>query len=141
MIGIDTSFLVAFEDGHHNLHGAARETARQYASEGFAVAPQVLTEFIHVVTDPRRFEYPLSAAEAVSRTRRWWDSGETRHVVPGDRAVDLFTEWMVGLSRTRKQVLDTMLAATYKAAGVALIATTDFRDFTVYPGIHPIVIS
>jgi len=41
----------------------------------------------------------------------------------------------------RKWILDTMLAATYKCAGVALIVSTNFRDFAVFPGMHPVLVT
>jgi len=36
-------------------------------SEPLALAPQVLTEFVHGVTDPRRFAFPLSMEVALER--------------------------------------------------------------------------
>ncbi len=141
MIGIDTSFLVAFEDSSHQLHAAARDVAERYAAETFALAPQVLTEFVHVVTDPRRFEHPLTMNEALERASRWWDARETRRVTPNDTAIELFVDWMSRFDLGRKRILDTMLAATYKSAGVALIASTNARDFAVFPGVHPVLLS
>ena len=141
MIGIDTSFLVAFEDSSHRLHAAARGIAERYATETFALAPQVLTEFVHVATDPRRFEHPLTMNEALEHASKWWDARETRRVAPSDESVSLFVEWMSRFDLGRKRILDTMLAATYKCAGVALIASTNFRDFAVFPGVHPLLVT
>ena len=141
MIGIDTSFLVAFEDSSHRLHAAARSVAERYAAETFALASQVLTEFVHVVTDPRRFERPLTMSEALTRAAKWWDARETRRVAPSDKSVLLFVEWMSQFDLGRKRLLDTMLAATYKSAGVALIASTNARDFAVFPGVHPVLLT
>ena len=50
--GFDTSFLVAAEAAEHAEHVAARarlKTMRQ-SCDTFALTPQVLAEFIHVVT-------------------------------------------------------------------------------------------
>ena len=60
--GLDTSFLVAVEVAEHAEHGAAGETLSTLLAAGdrIALAPQVLAEFIHVVTDPRRFIRLLS---------------------------------------------------------------------------------
>ena len=59
--GIDTGFLVAAEVVEHPGHQAARSIIAALVANGdeFALAPQVLAEFIHVVTDPRRFTTPL----------------------------------------------------------------------------------
>jgi hypothetical protein len=54
-----------------------------------ALAPQVLTEFIHVVTDPRRFSRPLAMVEAVERAQHWWEAREVRPMLPGVDATRL----------------------------------------------------
>ncbi len=57
---------------------SAREFAAAHAPDGLALAPQVVAEFTHVVTDPRRSEMPLSVSEALGRSRRWWNAREVR---------------------------------------------------------------
>ncbi|MFP4376196.1 MAG: type II toxin-antitoxin system VapC family toxin [Spirochaetales bacterium] len=138
---MDTSMLVCFEIEEHPLHNEARLLARDHAHEGFAIAPQVLAEFIHVCTDPRRFERPLTMEDAGARSRRWWRATESTQVWPNDEAVSLFHEWMSSFRLGRRRLLDTMLAAIYRAAGVGAIATSDARDFAVFPGIHPVVLT
>ena len=63
--GIDTGFLVAVEVVEHPRHAPAQAKIASLVSAGdeFALAPQVLAEFIHVVTDPRRFSQPLNMPE------------------------------------------------------------------------------
>jgi predicted nucleic acid-binding protein len=141
MIGIDTSFLVAFEISSHPHHVAARKIAEHHRGEGFGCAPQVLAEFLHVVTDRKRFERPLSIPQALNASQRWWDAVETWRVVPTSDAVSLFLQWMRDFQLSRKRILDTLLAATYKAANIALIVTTDARDFSHFPGMHPLILS
>jgi hypothetical protein len=48
-----------------------------------ALAPQVLMEFAHVVTDPRRFSRPLEMSEALVRADMWWRAREVVQVFPG----------------------------------------------------------
>jgi predicted nucleic acid-binding protein len=54
--GIDTDFLVAAEITGHPNHQAADVLLSKLLDEGhdFALAPQTLAEFVHIVTDPRR---------------------------------------------------------------------------------------
>ncbi|HCN27908.1 MAG TPA: hypothetical protein DIT64_03820 [Verrucomicrobiales bacterium] len=68
-IGIDTGFLVAAEVAEHPDHQVARLKIQQSRSAGdrFALAPQVMAEFLHVVTDPKRFSQPLSMEAALER--------------------------------------------------------------------------
>ena len=71
--GFDTGFLVAAEVQGHSEHEAARSRLAEMrlAGDRFARAPQVLAEFIHVVTDPKRFTEPLSMAAAIERAEVW----------------------------------------------------------------------
>ena len=54
--GVDTSFLVAVELVSHARHGDSRCLRDRFLKGGeqFALVPQVLAEFVHIVTDPRR---------------------------------------------------------------------------------------
>jgi len=45
-------------------------------NDRFALAPQVLAEFIHIVTDPKRFSSPLTVELALRRAETWWNSKE-----------------------------------------------------------------
>jgi predicted nucleic acid-binding protein len=51
--GADTSFLVAVEIVEHEHHADALRVLRELLTRGdrVALAPQVLAEFVHVVTD------------------------------------------------------------------------------------------
>lgn len=69
--GLDTSFLVAVEVSCHADHAAARLAADTLRRTGdrFAIAPQVLSEFVHIVGDPRRFTAPLTMVQALERAK------------------------------------------------------------------------
>lgn len=140
MIGIDTSFLVALSVRDHPAHPRAWEL---FESEirgvdgSMAVGAQVLAEYCQVVTDSRRFERPLSMPEAVELCEEWWMARETRPV-PVDAEVGvLFLSWMHEFGLGRKNLLDTLLAATYHRAGVERLATTNWRDFSRYGVFQP----
>lgn len=63
MIGVDTTFLIQLELIELPAHLAAHELLQREILQPqvpLALAPQVLAEFIHVVTDPRRFQKPLT---------------------------------------------------------------------------------
>ena len=46
------------------------------AGDVIAVAPQELAEFIHVVTDPRRFTQPLDMTAARHVAEHWWTASK-----------------------------------------------------------------
>ena len=94
--GLDTSFLVAVEVGGHKDHHVARAVAESLRRKGdrFVIAPHVLAEFMHVVTDPRRFSSPLTMDQALRRAEAWWNSNDVDWALPDERAVTWFLKAM-----------------------------------------------
>lgn len=136
MIGIDTTFLVCMEIKEHPMHEAGWESFRREvldANERVALAPQVLLEFIHVVTDPKRFANPLAMSEAIGRAKYWWMAAESVHVYPTSEAVLICLQWLEQFGLGRKRLLDTQLAATLWTTGVRRLLTLDPKDFATLP--------
>ena len=134
--GLDTSFLVAVEVASHAEHARARSRFQKLlkAEDTFALAPQILAEFIHVVTDPRRFSSPLAMEQAIERAEVWWNATEVVHVLPTAESTLLFLGWLEDHRLGRKRLLDAMLASTFQAAGVTSILTLNRDDFVVFGG-------
>ncbi|HLF30316.1 MAG TPA: type II toxin-antitoxin system VapC family toxin [Xanthomonadales bacterium] len=135
MIGLDTSFLVGLAIREQPAHAACRDLfdSRIVGREASAaICSQILGEFVHVVTDPRRFSRPLDIDEAVEICGQWWQARECRIIEPTPHSFPLFVDWMHRHRLGRKRVLDTLLAANYHSAGITRIATTDWRDFKLF---------
>ncbi len=135
MIGLDTTVIIAHEIRECAEHGAVRahiESASREGLEQYALCPQVLQEFLHAATDPRRFEIPLPFDEALTRARRWWKSVEVVHCHPGDGAWDQASHWLREFRLGRKRILDTCLAATYHERGITRLATANRADFAIF---------
>lgn len=135
MIGADTSFLVGLAVSEHPVHEVcwrlfSDEISGQPGS--MALTPQVLAEFAHVVTDPRRFERPLEMRGALDLCEQWWNALECFPVTVDTEVGVLFLSWMREFGLGRKQLLDTLLAASLYRAGVQRIASTNWRDFNRY---------
>jgi predicted nucleic acid-binding protein len=131
--GIDTDYLVALEIRDHIHHEAADLLLRQLLDSGhdFAVAPQTLAEFIHVVTDARRMRDPLEMGEAIQRAEFWWEAKEVVRLFPNERSVG---DWLVWLNRHRlgrRRLLDTLLAATLSSHGIKRLITNNGSDYGV----------
>jgi predicted nucleic acid-binding protein len=139
--GLDTGFLVAFELPEHPAHTATRSRITALVSHGdrLSLAPQVLAEFIHVVTDPRRFTQPLSIDDARKLALQWWSAAEVDHAFPNTAATQQFLDWHRVHSLGRKRLLDTLLAATYHETGVTHILTLNPTDFDILGGITSVV--
>jgi predicted nucleic acid-binding protein len=134
---IDTTFLIQLEiresEGHDNAHRFLRSLLD--GGHQLGLVPQVLEEFLHVCTDPRRFERPLSMTEALDKADFWWRAAEVQQVLPTADAVALFLEWMRGLRLGRRRIHDTLLAATCVTAGIKEIVTSDRDGFQVFGGL------
>ena len=143
MVGLDTTFLVHLEVQEAEAHAAAMEVLRRDIlgrDREAALAPQVLAEFVHVVTDPRRFERPLSMAQALAKANFWWNAGEVERVFPDEQVVRRFLAWMQEHRLGRKRLLDTLLAATYYESGITRVVTSNARDYRVFGVFDPIEI-
>lgn len=135
MIGLDTTVLVAHEiaeaPGHESIRTGVSDLIA-VGGERLALAPQILQEFLHVSTDPRRFQHPLDFEEALKRANFWWRAVETTHCFADDRVTRCFVDWMRGHRLGRKRILDTFLAALYYTRGVERLATANKDDFAVF---------
>ena len=138
MTGVDTTFLLQLELVEAPLHAAAHEFLKREiltTTEELAIVPQVLCEFIHVATDPRRFTRPLTVDQAIAKAHFWWNARQTRQILPTAAATDLFLSWLAQFQLGRKRLLDTQLAAILWTAGVRRLFTSNPRDFTLF-GFH-----
>lgn len=86
---------------------------------------------MHVVTDPKRFTQPLTIDAALERAEIWWDSPEVDQVGSDALSMHTFFVWMRQHHLGRKRILDTLLASTFREAGVSSILIANSRDFTV----------
>lgn len=135
MIGADTTFLIQLEAAELPANSDAQTLLQEevLAPEiSLAIAPQVIAEFLHVITDSRRFSKPLTMDEATVRARYWWNCAEITQVFPNNASISQSLEWIDQHRLGRKRILDTQLAATYHSAGVNTIITSNGSDFALF---------
>jgi predicted nucleic acid-binding protein len=133
--GLDTSFLVTAEIIECDQNRVTRDWIRDTLSKNdarLALSPQVLCEFIHIVTDPKRFQNPFSREVANYRAAAWWGAKEIVQVFPSATSVQMFLHWLERCKLGRKRILDTMLAATYFSNNIDHIASCNVRDFEIF---------
>ena len=132
--GLDTGFLVALELHEHADHAdaAAKLAGHIAAGDRIAVAPQVLSEFLHVVTDSRRFTKPFDMVTARQVAEKWWTAAEVIQIFPDDAATRQFLTCVGQHKLGRKRLLDTLLAATFREASIFSILTTNSTDFAIF---------
>jgi predicted nucleic acid-binding protein len=87
-----------------------------------------------MVTDPKRFTQPLRMPEALEWARYWSDAEETM-LCPSDLAVhQQWLRWVEEYGLGRQRLIDTLLAAICRTAGVFEIFTLNPQDFAVFDG-------
>lgn len=139
VLGVDTDVLVHWAMADAPRHRAVRRLFDREVGEAghsLGLTLQVLFEFLHVVTDSRRFEKPLEMRQALDLTRELWGAPEVMRIRPTVRVYPRACELIEQLGLGRKQILDTALAATLEAAGIHRLATLNRRDFAVFPFIE-----
>jgi len=131
---IDTDFLVALEIRDHIFHKPADALLNRLLDGGheLAVAPQILAEFVHVVTDAKRMKEPLSMDDALARAECWWQAREVLRIYPDGDTVTTWISWLRDHRLGRKRLLDTLLAATCASHGIANIISNNGADFQVF---------
>ena len=141
MTGLDCNILVQLALADHPAHAATVVAVQNEVQRDDAlVFPSlVVTEFLHVVTDARRFDPPLTMIEAL-------DWMEEILANPAFKLLELCPEslrqtfrWMRQFSLGRKRILDTHLAAVLHTAGARRLLTSNPGDFTVFGVLEMVV--
>lgn len=119
MIGLDTSILVAHAIVEHPQHEASHQWLAEAITrdETFAITSGILAEFIHIVTDARRFKTPLSISEALERATFWGAAREVTLLAADDGVNAQWLKWLADFHLGRKRLLDTLIAVTWHVAG------------------------
>ena len=139
--GLDTNVLVYAHVASLPEHGVVRDfLTRQLARRDvtLVVTPSILHAFVHVVTDPRRFEPPVPMGEALAIARLYLGRANVECVpTDADALAHVFT--LVdrhGLGR--KRLADTLLAATLLRNGVSELITCNRSDFEAFSGLQTV---
>ena len=135
MIGLDTSILVARSIAEHPQHEASHQwlDGAITRNQTFAITSGILAEFIHIVTDGRRFETPLSISEALERAAFWGEAREVTLLSADDVVNALWLKWLTASrmdcsSIARRSNSDSSIWGFRRAIdNMALTASSKFR--------------
>ena len=93
-------------------------TALRRKHTTFVITALVLHEFIHVVTDARRFQPPVPMAQAIALAQQYLGRSNIEYAVVDELALGLALDSPDSLRLGRKRIADTLLAATLLSRGV-----------------------
>lgn len=134
-LGIDSNVLLQAHlpalDRHELAH---RYLNRQLALPGVTLVftPLVLHEFVHVVTDGRRFDPPVAMTEALTLARGYLGRSNVECIATDEGSLLLALDLLSRHDLGRKRIADTLFAATLLAHGVHRLVTFHVADFKIF---------
>ena len=134
MTGIDTTFLIDLEIKESPRHERAVEIFNKWREEKnsfLVIYSNVFNEFLHVITDAKRFVNPVPMATAIERCWYWIDHQRVKVVYSSDDSLKRLLLWMSMHELGRKRINDTTMAAVYAQEGVSKIITANPADFEI----------
>jgi toxin-antitoxin system PIN domain toxin len=134
-LGIDTNVLVYAHMASLAEHAAVRDFLARLLGRRevtLVVTPAVLHEFVHVVTDPRRFQPPVAMSEALALARLYLGRANVDCVATDAEALADALALLERHGLGRRRLADTLFAATLLRHGVRQLVTCDVDDFAVF---------
>lgn len=140
MTGLDCNILVQLALQDHTANVATVAVAQAEAQRGnHLVFPSlVIDEFLHVITDERRFSPPLTMVEALDWTENFLSNSSVSVLTATPESLRQALHWMRQFNLGRKRILDTQLAAIFHTGGVNRLLTSNPADFEVF-GVFEII--
>jgi predicted nucleic acid-binding protein len=96
------------------------------------VTALVLQEFVHVISDARRFDPPVSMSEAIAIAKGYLARTNVECLTIDDTSCRVAFEFLERHRLGRKRMADCLLAATLLDRGVHRLATFNTRDFSLF---------
>ncbi len=135
MIGIDTCFLIDlyWQDSPRNKNARAlySKIANDETTQ-LAVYFNCFNEFLHVITDSKRFSNPFSIKEAIDVIDFWCDIDRVKVLYPDDTVFKRTITWMNMYNLGRNRINDTQMASCYLSNNITSIITANPKDFEIF---------
>src|SRR5665213_1391814 len=134
MTGLDCNILVQLAMADHPANAATVTIVQTEVQSGnrLVFPPLVINEFLHVITDARRFSPPLTMVEALDWVEDFLASPAVGLIEPTPESLRETLRWLRQFQLGRKRVLDTHLAAVLHTVGVRRLLTSNPGDFAVF---------
>lgn len=138
-IAVDTNVLIYGHVARFPEHERARTWIYQQLDQAdvtLVTTPMILSEMVHVITDPRRFEPPVPVQEALEIARNWIGRSNVECLATSEEAAAITFDLMDRHGLGRHRLADTMLVATMLVHDVTILATRNTRDFSIFSQIR-----
>lgn len=97
-----------------------------------AIFHNCFNEFLHVITDSKRFENPFTVQEAIEVIDSWCDLENVTVLYPDDTSFKRTLAWMNMYKFGRNRINDIQMASCYFSNGVSSIITANPGEFEVF---------
>lgn len=135
MIGIDSCFLIDlyWQDSPRNKNARAlySRIAKDQSTQ-IAVYFNCFNEFLHVITDAKRFSNPFTIKEAIDVIDFWCDIDRVTVLYPDDTAFKRTITWMNMYKLGRNRINDTQMASCYLSNNITSIITANPKDYEIF---------
>jgi predicted nucleic acid-binding protein len=133
--GVDTNVLIYAHMTELSQHEGIRSyLIDQLAQEDvtLVVTPGILHEFVHVVTDGRRFDPPVAIKDALAVARGYLNRMNVECLSIDERTIARAFNLLERHQLGRKRIADTLLAAALLDHGVGELITCNLADFQTF---------
>ncbi len=136
--GVDTNVLIYAHMPELPDHVVVRsflvdQLARDEVT--LVITPGILHEFVHVVTDGRRFDPPVSMTDALAVARVYLEHANVECISLDAQAVAGAFELIERHRLGRKRIADTLFAASLLGHRVYELITCNPADFRIFDGL------
>ena len=135
MIGLDTCFLIDlyWQDSPRNKNARAlfSKIANDESAQ-VAIYFNCFNEFLHVITDSKRFSNAFTIQEAIDVIDLWCDIDNVKVLYPNDTSFKRTLAWMNMYKLGRNRINDTQMASCYLSNNITSIITANPRDFEIF---------
>ncbi len=115
MTGLDCNILIqlALQDHPANVTTVAAVQTEAEHGNHLVFPSLVADEFLHVITDERRFNPPLTMIEGLDWLEKILSNSAVSVIEPTPESLRQALRWMRQFNLGRKRILDTQLAAIF----------------------------
>ena len=136
--GLDTDVLINAHMPDLPHHASVRRfLLGQLADEDvtLVITPVILHELVHVITDGKRFDPPVSMTDALAVARVYLDHANVECVSVDGEAMAEALALMERHRLGRKRIADTLFAACLLGHDVHELITCNPADFRIFAGL------
>ena len=135
MIGIDSCFLIDlyWQDSPRNKNARSLYSKlSNYDNVKLGIYYNCFIEFLHVITDSKRFENPFTVKEAIAVIDFWCDIDRVTVLYPNDTSFKRTVAWMNRYNLGRNRINDTQMASCYLSNNITSIITANPKDLEIF---------